>query len=345
MARRRALVEPGRLVLGLGLAMACGSRNEPPVQGTETGSTSVANTTQPAATVSTSPTTAPEPTTTASTTAISTVDDTTASPGTDTTTGPAACTKHVVLMGYWPPTNEMLRPWSDNLAQNPGGWIGQDWEGYGYDVYAFFPEFPPDGDPTNDAIGDDGAVGSPRYDLRVDYQATSADFWRIVDTYRPVILVTTSRGGAIGWEVEAIEGGHGMGNAGDPSLDWASDQHGTVQFPTEASIEPPSWDAITTYRQANTLPTRLPAAAIVEATSALGLTTVEIDERGTSGNFLSGFLGLHGLYYAQQAPYEVVAAGHIHVGYGLPVADASALIEATLHAVLQAHPADQVACP
>jgi hypothetical protein len=251
----------------------------------------------------------------------------------------------VVLMGYWPPTNEMLRPWSTNPAQNPGGWVGEDWEGYGYNVYAFFPEFPPDGDPNNDEIGDDGAVGSPRYDLRVDYQATSADFWRLVDMFQPVILVTTSRGGGIGWEIEALEGGHGRGNPGSPAFDWSSDQHGTEQFPTEETIEAASWDAISSWRQGATLPTQLPVDEIFAATSALGLTNVEVDETGTSGNFLSGFLGLHGLYYQQQRAPNVVAAGHIHVGFGLPVADASALIEATLHAVLQVHPAESVACP
>ena len=83
--------------------------------------------------------------------------ESTSDEGSTGTTGEPACTKNVVLMGYWPPTNEMLRPWSTDPAQNPGGWIGEDWEGYGYDVYSFFPEFPPDGDPTNDSIGDDGA--------------------------------------------------------------------------------------------------------------------------------------------------------------------------------------------
>jgi hypothetical protein len=183
------------------------------------------------------------------------------------------------------------------------------------------------------------------YELRVDYQATSADFWQLVDTYQPVILVTTSRGGDIGWEIEAIEGGHGTGNPGGPALDWASDQHGSDQLPTETTIEPRSWAAISTYRQGNTLPTRLPAQAILEATTALGVTRVAIDDDGTSGNFLSGFLGLHGLYYAEQARYDVAAAGHIHVGYGLPLVHAGALIEATLHTVLQQHPADSVDCP
>lgn len=262
----------------------------------------------------------------------------------DTTTGTPGCTPRVVVMGYWPPTNEMLRPWSTDPQQNPDGWIGADWGGHGYDVYSFFPEFPPDGDPTNDEIGQDGAVGSPDFDLRVDYQATSADFWRIVDEHAPVIVLTTSRGGDIGWELEAIDGGHGIGNDGDPSLDWYPDGYGDVVVPTEATVDPRTWDAITTYRQGVTLPSQLPLQDIFDATSALGVTDVAIDDTGTSGNFLSGFLGLHGLYY-QATTRAAVAAGHIHVGFGLPVADASMLVEATLHALLEAHPADAIACP
>jgi hypothetical protein len=344
------------------VAWSCGDPVDPPPQGTEGSSTTSAGSvgSGPESTSSsTLPTTLsttvePETTTTepaTSSTGSSTataVDDTTAgssSSAEDSTTGTVACTKNVVLMGYWPPTNEMLRPWSQNPEQNPGGWIGEDWEGYGYDVYSFFPEFPPDGDPSNDPIGSDGSVGSARFDLRVDYQATSEDFWSIVDTLEPVIVMTNSRGGDIGWEVEAIEGGHGVNNMNGPEFDWSSDQHGADTRPTQATIDARSWDAISTYRQGTTLPTRLPVEDIVAATTALGLTNVEIDETGTSGNYLSGFLGLHGLYYAETAAHEVVAAGHIHVGYGLPVADASVLIETSLHAVLQAHPADRVPCP
>lgn len=256
---------------------------------------------------------------------------------------PPICEKNVVLMGYWPPTNEMLRQWSTSEVQNPDGWKGENWRELGYDVYAFFPEFPPDGDPTNDAIGDDGAVGSPDFDLRVDYQATSADFWRIVDTFEPIVLLTTSRGGSIGWEIEAIEGGHGLSNPNDPSLDWSSDRHGDEHFPTQASIESRSWDAISELRQGVTLPTALPVEAIFDAASALELTSVEIDETGTSGNFLSGFLGLHGLYYNLLAQHNA-AAGHIHVGFGMPVATAEQLVEATLEAVLLHHPAADAPC-
>jgi hypothetical protein len=270
---------------------------------------------------------------------------------TETTTGetesetgePEPCKKNVVLMGYWPPTNEMLRQWSTNPAQNPDGWTGENWRGHGFDVYSFFPEFPPDGDPTNDEIGDPGAVGSRDSDLQVDYQDTSADFWQIVDTHQPVILITTSRGGNIGWEIEALEGGHGDDNDGDPSLDWVSDGWAPELFPTQATIDDRSWQAISMVRQDVTLASQLPMQAIYDATTELGLTNVAITQ-DTSGNFLSGFLGLHGLAYNAMVDHNV-AAGHIHVGFGTPVADAELLIETTLEVVLQEFPADSIECP
>lgn len=55
---------------------------------------------------------------------------------------------NLLLTGYWPPTNEMLRRFSPNPAQNPRGWVGRDWEGHGFDVYAHFPEFPPGWGPS-----------------------------------------------------------------------------------------------------------------------------------------------------------------------------------------------------
>ena len=50
-------------------------------------------------------------------------------------------------MWYWPPTNEMVRPFSTNEHLNPDGWIGDNWEDRGYDVHSYFPTFdPPDCD-------------------------------------------------------------------------------------------------------------------------------------------------------------------------------------------------------
>lgn len=255
--------------------------------------------------------------------------------------GSPACRKNVVVTGYWPPTNEMLRAFSTDPVQNSGGWQGENWHGHGFDVHAYFPEFPPDGNPFNDSPGSDGYIGSPSSDFRVDYQDTSADFWRIMDERRPVILITTSRGGGIGWEIEAREGGHGAAS-GTPEFDWLSDGNGPELRPSAASIDPRSWTAISTYRAGVYLDSTLPMSEIVSATNGLGLVSVAIDN-GTSGNYLSGFMGLHGVYYNHISGHNV-AAGHIHVGTSVSNADARTLIEATLDAVLGHFNADDLEC-
>ncbi|MEM7216846.1 MAG: hypothetical protein AAF515_00680 [Pseudomonadota bacterium] len=245
-----------------------------------------------------------------------------------------------LLIGYWPPTNEMLRAWSKNPAQNTDGWQGEDWRGLGYDVYAYLPEFPPDGDPTNDDFGSDGWVGSPDSDFRVDFQDTSADFWRVAEAHQPRIIITTSRGNGADWELEAIEGGHGKPASAEesvnPAADWRSDEHGRHGWPSENTIDARSWAGISRYRAGNRLPSTLPLAEIEAATRALDIGAVEIDRTGTSGNYLSGFLGLHGLLYDESSE-TTIAAGHIHVRKGLAVATARAFMETTLETVLQHH--------
>ena len=243
----------------------------------------------------------------------------------------------VLLTGYWPPTNEMLRHFSRHPEQNPQAWQGADWRGLGYDVYAHFPEFPPDGDPTNDTIGEPGSVGAAQFDLPVDYQATSRDFWRLVDAYQPRILITTSRGGDIAWELEGFEGGHGQGD--DPSRDWISDRFGAEHYPTRNSIEPRSWDVIATYRAGRRLPSALPLPRLLRDLTALDVAPVAVDA-GTSGNYLSGFMGLHGLAY-QRDNAHTVAAGHIHVGRHVRSGVARILLEATLMSVLRAYPPER----
>jgi hypothetical protein len=122
-------------------------------------------------------------------------------------------------------------------------------------------------------------------------------------------------------------------------FDWFTDANGEPH-PTEDTIDPRSWDAISTYRNGNQLQSQLPIDDIfLAATSALGLADVFIDETGTSGDYLSGFLGLHGLYYnslhnGSSDPFRNIAAGHIHVGSGLSVADARLLSEVTLNQTL-----------
>ena len=87
----------------------------------------------------------------------------------------------------------MVRPFSTDPLLNPDGWIGDNWQGRGYDIYSFFPEF------TNfpsDPIG----MG----DFTVDYQDTSDDWWRITEEVKPVAIITFSRTSQYPrqWEVE-----------------------------------------------------------------------------------------------------------------------------------------------
>jgi hypothetical protein len=252
-----------------------------------------------------------------------------------------SCDRNVVITGYWPPTNEMLRQFSTNPAQNPDGWQGENWNGHGFNVYAYFPEFPPDGDPFPDTFGSESFIGSEDSDFRVDYQDTSEDFWRIIDQQRPVILITTSWGSNEGWEIEAVEGGHGSASS-TPHMDWSSDGNGTTR-PEMATIDPRSWDAISTYRAGNQLGSTLPMAEIEAAVAALGITDVAI-ATDTSGNYLSGFMGLHGVYYSATHAHNV-AAGHIHVdGGSVTVSQAETLIETTLDVVLGHFDADSLEC-
>ena len=243
-----------------------------------------------------------------------------------------------VLMGYWPPTNEMLRRFSRSGEQNPQGWVGADWRGLGYDVLAFFPEFPPDGNPMNDPRGSAGRIGSATSDLRVDYQDTSADFWRLVDRFKPRVLITTSRGGRPSagnwrrWKAAMVP-------ASPPAATRAGlDQRRPRRPPLpQCRQHRPRSAALLRQHRTQRVASRLPLAAITAATTPLALTNVATDQ-ATSGNYLSGFLGLHGIAYGASEPGNV-ASGHIHVGTTVSVADARALLEASLEATLRAHPA------
>lgn len=97
---------------------------------------------------------------------------------------------NIMLTGYWPPTNEMLRRFSPNPDQNPSGWIGENWEGRGYNIYSFFPEFP-------------HGLGKGEGDFEVDYQDTSEDFWIIISQINPIAVITFGRAGYdTDWELE-----------------------------------------------------------------------------------------------------------------------------------------------
>ncbi len=211
----------------------------------------------------------------------------------------------ILLTGYWPPSNSMLRTWSPNPDQNPNGWTGRNWEGRGYDIYAYFPEF---SDPSCQNCG------RGRGDLEVDYQDTSQDFWRIANPLQPVAIVTFSRGNNNrSWEVETNQ----FNRQG-----WIPD-YLSPNFPTPS---PPDASVPAEFLRVSTLPRQ----AIADAINAANLNiNGVVCTGGDGGGFLSEFAAYHGVWYqslhaSPSDPAYCVAAGHVHVGGALGAEAASA---------------------
>jgi len=230
--------------------------------------------------------------------------------------GPPPPRRTVLLTGYWPPTNEAVRRFSPNPAQNPLGWIGSDWESRGYDVVSYFPEFTP---PNCTSCG----PGSG--DLEVDYQDTSNDFWAIVAAVKPIAIVTLSRGfPGLLWEVEM-----NMPNLATWSNDFVA--------PFAPPVLPPDSSVPAGFMRTSTLP----AQDIAQQVNAAGLgLTAFVCTAADSGAFLSGYIAYHGMWYqslhaSPVDPDWCVAAGHIHVGTNVSWPIAEAAVQVTLRSVIR----------
>ncbi|HML73107.1 MAG TPA: hypothetical protein PKB02_01295 [Anaerohalosphaeraceae bacterium] len=221
--------------------------------------------------------------------------------------------RNVVLTGYWPVTNEMLREFCDDPVINPNGWKGSNWKSMGYDVYAFFPTFPanPYQNPKGNGV------------LEVDYQDTFADFEAIVAKYKPIAIVCYGMGQGP-WEIErrAIVRDRWSPDFLDPKL------------PDKKSLE-------TMAVTGKTYSTTLPAEQIELAVNRAGLgVKAWIDEEGDPGDFLCNYIACLAMGY--QKRYEnrskasyCISAGFIHVGPGVSLEQARKAQELTLEAVLK----------
>ncbi len=243
----------------------------------------------------------------------------------------------ILLTGYWPPTNHMLRRFSPNPVQNPRGWIGRNWEGRGFDIYAHFPEFPHGWGPAT-SRGVHGSTSARPWgvgELEVDYRKTWHDFTRLVTRYRPAGIVTFSRGkpGALWYPEPACRRWRLPGEAGPANVgEYISDR----RAPGGPIGLPPLRDPAGTVYHST-----LPMGAIVSAvTSATGgrvraFVPVVDDRFDYGGAYLSGFIGLLGTRYERHTP-TCYAAGHVHVGIDTPPADARLATEATVREVIAA---------
>lgn len=229
----------------------------------------------------------------------------------------AEYTNNILITGYWPPTNEMIRPWNANPVQNPAGWVGGNWEGRGYDIHAYFPEFPGGVDVNPQGNGD----------FEVDYQDTSNDWWRIVEEIQPVAIITFSRGNPdLSWELESRTRNWANAN-------WVPD----YTAPLRPTPELPIFNEPAGTVRNSTLPMDAIEAAVDEA--GLGLTAYIDRSNEYGGRFLSNYIGYHGSWYhdLHSSPSDAawnVAAGHIHVGIGVSTEQGRAATELSLRELI-----------
>jgi pyrrolidone-carboxylate peptidase len=211
----------------------------------------------------------------------------------------------VMLTGYWAPTSEMIYRFSNDPILNPDGWIGENWEGRGYDVYAFFPAF----DVTT-------------REFEVDYQDTWNDFWARTEEFHPEIIISFGAGDGP-WEIEyrAIN-----------RSNWDPDDF-EPYYPTP---NPPDSTIAPNASRFSTLPTHNIRNAVNEQTEVYAW----IDTYGDPGNFLCNYIAYLGMWYqsihsSEDDEYYCKAAGFIHVDGDFPVPEVTLAAEVTLRATLE----------
>ncbi len=226
----------------------------------------------------------------------------------------------ILLTGYWPPTNEMLRGFAGGVS---------NWEGRCVDVFSHFPEFPPGCGPGTDAPW---GVG----DMEVDYRKTFEDFSRFVSTYQPTAIVTFSRcRPGSHWKLEPASKRFRLPGESEPAdvPEYTSDRR-EPGFPFD--LPPVVADAPGTMYQSS-LPMSEIAIAVEQATAGLvrGVVPAIDGDYDFGGPYLSGFASYLGTRHATFDP-RCRMVGHVHVGRDVSPADAVLATEATVRAVIEA---------
>lgn len=219
--------------------------------------------------------------------------------------------RNILLTGYWPPSNEMLRGFSVDPTLNGGAWEGGNWRKLGYDVYAYFPTFPAGTDAQPVGVGV----------MKVDYQRTLADMEMLTAKLKPVAIISFGQG-AGPWEIEC--------NAVNLAK-WAND----YVEPRQPDVVPPDGGMAAESVRRSTLP----VDAIADAVNDAGLgVRAWVDHQGDPGRFLCNYLAYYVCKY--QAEHSIgddgcVAAGFIHVGKDVPADKAKAAAEVTLEQTIE----------
>ncbi len=191
--------------------------------------------------------------------------------------------RNILLTGYWPPTNEMLRDFNKKL--NPLGWKGENWENSGHDVHAFYPKFS-----SGDVVGEGN--------FPVDFVGTYNSFMEITQRLKPVAIISFGRGTGM-WKIENIFYPH------------FQKMFETGEFP--ASGQKLKYQIPSSLRSNQALRSTLPHEEIMN-----GIPDSTVNETGP-GDFLCGFISYLGAWYKTEnnnpnIPGFVAMTGFVHIG-------------------------------
>jgi hypothetical protein len=218
-----------------------------------------------------------------------------------------------------------------------------NWKGSGYDVLAITPTFLAPVDPGPPPEWDQGTG-----ELQVDYQATSQDFWRLLELHRPIAILSHSRGNPIdkSWELEvsATNIKHG-GWKNDfvppkkPNIGGAADDFSPEKGKGPIAQDPPD----RTQAAGLTRASNLPMAEIVAAVTAKVPTlNAFIDPTGIVGAFVSEYMAYHVAwareYNVADPCMKLLLSGHTHVGGGVLNTEGEQAVEAALDEVIKKLP-------
>jgi pyrrolidone-carboxylate peptidase len=207
-------------------------------------------------------------------------------------------TKNVMVTGFWNPTGQMIAHWSLDPYLNPGGWDGANWEGWGFNVYSYFPDW-------------HGGLFNGTFE--VDYQNVGGypavpgfygDFWNITNIIHPVAIIGFGAGNGP-WMLE-----NNARNLGTSPM-WIDDNW---NLPYQPTPRPPDSTRPQNYVRHSSLPKQ----NISNDVTASGIPSViNNGAYGTMGEYLCEFTAyLEEWYQAAHNytndSYRCYAAGWVH---------------------------------
>jgi hypothetical protein len=256
-----------------------------------------------------------------------------------------------LLLGYWPPTDKgsMLTPFATRQQyRRLNGQLTN------YDVLALSAVFTQQG---TFGSGSWPFYGGGTGLFRVDYKATSTDFWQEVPDLDPIAIlsfswmppgITPDNPDGFEWKLErdgrnlaqtdwerdvawsggtyTIDAPYIGGSADDPSPER---NNGTI------TGDPPDRTVSADTARNGLVSLASSIKTAVEANTGL---TAGIGSAGTAGGYVSEFMAYHVAWYRDRNPLSCLFAGHTHVAQGTSAATGETAVRSQLDILVDSLP-------